>query len=351
MGIYKIREKITQLDKNIAKKKIPFQVLLELTYRCNLRCLHCYCVDEAGRQELSLSEIERVLKELAALGCLQVTFSGGETFMREDFFDILGIARKLHYLIFIFTNGVAVDEAAAERIAGFAPLGVEVSLYGATAETHEKITRVKGSFQRTLRAIKLLKMRNVDVTVKWPLLKDTFSHYHKLIELAKSLHVEYRADPLIFPRNDRDPAPLAQRLSDDELCLAYQYLGTSVIKEEPARLSAMQKPVCGAGHDNCCVSPYGDVYPCVQFFLKFGNVRENSFHDIWYHSQAVRDYRKINTYADIPDCRACSMVADCVRCPGLADLEDGSYLGKSQESCRLTRAVIQARKQLYKGGS
>jgi len=115
-------------------------------------------------------------------------------------------------------------------------------------------------------------------------------------------------------------------------------------------LSAEEKLICGAGHDSCCISPYGDVYPCVQFFYKLGNIRESSFADIWHGSLAARDYRKIQNYADLPDCRSCEIVADCTRCPGLADLEDGNYLGKSQECCRCAKAMIKARRELYKGG-
>jgi AdoMet-dependent heme synthase len=341
---------LLELNKNIQEQKIPSQVLFELTYRCNSQCVHCYCVEEKGRRELDVSEIEKALKELADLGCFSAIFSGGETLLREDFFDILAIARNLHYVITVFTNGINVDSAAADKIAYFSPIGVEISLYGTTAETHEKITGVKGSFQKTYDAIRLLKERGLEVTVKWPLLRDTLPNHFALVEFAKSLGLECRADPLVFPRNDRSKIPLAQRLSDEELARAYEYLGTSVVKEEAPKLTAREKPVCGAGHDSCCISPYGDVYPCVQFFLTFGNIRENNFSDIWYHSRAAGEYRKLNNYADFRGCRSCDIVADCIRCPGLADLEDGNYLDKSRECCRYTQAMIKARRQLYKGG-
>lgn len=344
------KKKLAELNKNVQDKKIPSQVLIELTYRCNLKCVHCYCVEEKGRRELNLSEIERLLEELAVLGCFSVIFSGGETLVREDFFDILAAARKLHYVVCIFSNGVNLDAAAADKIAGFSPVGVEFSLYGPAAEAHEKITRVEGSFQKTYQAIKLLKARGVEVTVKWPLLKDILPHHFALVEFAKNMGIACRVDPLIFPRNDRSSIPLAQRLSDEELVLAYQYLGTAIVAKEPPGLSAKDKSMCGAGHDSCCISPYGDVYPCVQFFFKLGNIRENSFYEIWHESQRAKEYRKTQNYADLPYCRSCDIVADCTRCPGLADLEDGNYLGKSRECCRCTKAMIKARKQLYKGG-
>jgi len=171
----------------------------EVTARCNLKCLHCYCVEEKTRRELSLAEIKKLLEELAELGCFSLTFSGGEALTREDFFAILAIAKKLHYVITIFSNGVNIDSETADKIASFSPFGVEFSLYGTTPQAHEKITRVEGSFQKTCQAIKLLKARGVEVTVKWPLLKEILPHHFELVEFAKGLGLVSRADPLIFP--------------------------------------------------------------------------------------------------------------------------------------------------------
>ena len=345
-----IKEKFKELDKNIQEKKIPFHAIIELTYRCNLKCMHCYCVEEKGRQELSLEETENLLKELARLGCFLLTLSGGEALMREDFFDILKIAQELHYLTCIFTNGINITPSVADKIAQFSPSEVELSLYGTTAQTHERITRVKGSFEKTCNAIHLLRERGVDIVIKWVLMKDTFSEHKKLVNFAQSLGLTYRADPVVFPTNDRNRFPLSQRLSDEELIQAYMSFGDQVVKKERRQIPAEEKPICGAGHDTCCISPYGDVYPCVQFFLNFGNIRDNSFSQIWYNSSVAKEWRKLKSYADLPGCRSCEILTDCTRCPGLADLEDGDYLGISQEACRCTRAIIKAREQLYYGG-
>jgi len=337
---------VSELEKVTYQKKIPFDALIELTHACNLKCIHCYCVAE-NRPLINLEEIENLLKQLADLGCLSLTFSGGEVFLRKDFFDILEIANRLHFIIRIFTNGTLITERIADRLTDFGPVETELSLYATDAKIHDNITGMPGSFEKTHRAIKLLKEKGLDVAIKWILMKNNLLEHPRLTELARDLEVSFRADTLIFPRSDGDKAPLEQRLSDQELVLAYKMLGGLAFHEKPQEVKAHERLICGAGHVTCGISPYGDVYPCVQFFLKFGNIREKSFCEIWYDSNIAKEWRRLNSFSDLPVCQSCSMIGDCMRCPALIALEEGSYLDAGRENCRCTNAKIQARKELF----
>jgi len=336
---------VSDLEKATYQKKIPFDALIELTHFCNLKCIHCYCVTE-NRPLLSLDEIESLLQQLAELGCLSLTLSGGEVFLRKDFFEILEIARKKHFIIRVFTNGTLITEGIASRLADFSPVETELSLYAADAKIHDTITRVPGSFEKTCQAVKYLKENGLDVVIKWIIMKNNLLEHPKLTQLAKDLGVSCRSDTLIFPRNDGDKTPLEQRLSDEELVSAYKMLGKPVLQEKAVVVAPQERSICGAGHATCSISPYGDVYPCVQFFLKFGNIREKSFKDIWFDSEAAREWRTLNTFADLPVCRNCSIIGDCMRCPALISLEEGSYLDAGRENCRCARAKAEARKEL-----
>jgi len=88
---------------------------------------------------------------------------------------------------------------------------------------------------------------------------------------------------------------------------------------------------CSAGHSSCYVSPYGDVYPCVQFPLPSGNVRRQNFLDIWRHSPELREVRSIRA-RDLPVCSSCAHMGTCTRCPGLAWTE-GNMRGPSSADC------------------
>ena len=108
-------------------KCIPFKVDWEITYRCNLRCSHCYQTGASGEKELTTEEIYSALDELADLGCLYLTFTGGEILLREDLFDIAKYARKKEFAIRLFTNGTLIDEKVADKIKNLSPLSVEIS--------------------------------------------------------------------------------------------------------------------------------------------------------------------------------------------------------------------------------
>jgi MoaA/NifB/PqqE/SkfB family radical SAM enzyme len=267
---------VDELEKLTYRKKIPFDALIELTHSCNLKCIHCYCVAE-NRPLIKLDEIENLLQQLADLGCLSLTFSGGEVFLRKDFFDILEIAKREHFIIRVFTNGTLITERIATKLANFTPVETELSLYAADAKKHDCITGMPGSFEKTCQAIKFLKDKGLDVAIKWILMKNNLLEHPKLTQLAGDLGVSFRSDTLIFPRSDGNKTPLKERLTDEELVLAYKMLGSAAFHEKQVEVNPQERFICGAGHATCSISPYGDVYPCVQFFLKFGNIREKSF--------------------------------------------------------------------------
>ncbi|MER3514674.1 MAG: hypothetical protein C4310_10040, partial [Chloroflexota bacterium] len=163
----------------------------ELTYRCNEKCTHCYLdVLAPGAKipgELTLEEAKRVIDELADLGALTITFSGGEIFVHKDFFEIAAYARKRGFAIRLFTNGILIKPGVADKIAALRPVMVELSIYGADAETHDKITQVPGSFHLTVRAARLLRERGVKVTLKAPIMRENWQQMEAMRALAAEI--------------------------------------------------------------------------------------------------------------------------------------------------------------------
>src|SRR5512138_2689983 len=158
------------------KKHRLLSIHWEMTYRCNERCTHCYLdVLPAGAGvvgELTTAECKRVLDELAAEGVLNVAFTGGEVLLRNDWYEILAYARQLGFALRIFTNATLITPEAADLIASLHPFFVEVSLYALDAATHDDITQVPGSFERTMRGIHLLLDLKVRVKIKTPLMRE-----------------------------------------------------------------------------------------------------------------------------------------------------------------------------------
>ena len=141
---------------------IPLGVQLDLTYRCNERCIHCY-LDHDDHGEMTTAEILGLLDQLAAAGTFFLNISGGEIFMRPDLFEIVEYARKLQFSVKLKTNAVMIRAAKAKRIAALNVESVQVSLYSHDAATHDQITKLPGSFKRTMEGVRFLRDAGVKV--------------------------------------------------------------------------------------------------------------------------------------------------------------------------------------------
>ena len=337
-------EPLSNLMETSSKNCILLNVLFELTYKCNLDCCHCYTVKDKERREFSFEEIKDILDQLASVGTLYLTLSGGEVFTRTDFFEIAEYAKEKHFAITIFTNGTLITEEIAKKIVKLSPLNVGVSIYGVSSDTHEGVTGVKGSYQKSLRALQVLSERGVHTTLKCTLMKQNFEQYPQITKLAKSVGATVSFDPIVTPSSNGCKDNLKYRLvskqlkkffSDNTLYSAIRPKGLSYVTQDfsPDNL------FCDAGRNFCSISPYGDVYPCVQLLIRTGNLRESSFSEIW-DSEPLQKLRKLEI-DDLPICSKCKMLSICNRCPGLALLEEGNLFGPSKVACTIAGAIAQ----------
>ncbi len=331
----------TRLVQKSLAKNLPLNVHFDLTYRCNERCVHCY-LDHDDYGEVTTGEALRVLEELAAAGTLFLTFSGGEIFLRQDFFELLEAARRLHFDLNLKTNGLLITPERAARLKQLGVAKIQVSVYSAHAAVHDAITKVPGSHQRSLEAVRLLKAQGLSVKIACPLMKQNAGGYAAVLKLADELGVPCVLDMTITPKMDGDRDLLALRNHEPELLPILQDSKLNPLPElrpnTPGEACGCYDNIpCSAGHNSCYISPYGDVYPCVQMPLPTGNVRESSFREIWYGSGEMRRVRAIRE-STIRVCATCEIRAYCHRCPGLAYLEDGDLTGPSERACELAEA-------------
>src|SRR5271163_151664 len=128
---------------------VPIAVHMDVTYRCNERCVHCY-LDHDDHGEMTTAEIKGVLNQLAEAGVFFITFSGGEVLMRRDFFEIVEYARRLQFNVKVKTNGVMIREAQARRLRELGVEQIQISVYSRRPEVHDAITKLPGSLRRTV---------------------------------------------------------------------------------------------------------------------------------------------------------------------------------------------------------
>jgi radical SAM protein with 4Fe4S-binding SPASM domain len=338
------------LIRRTVQRHLPWSVHVDLTYRCNERCIHCY-LDHEDHGEMNTQEIKRVLEQLAQTGTLFLTFSGGEIFLRSDLFELLEFARSLHFDISLKTNALLIDIERARKLRELSVRKIQISIYSAQPEVHDAITKVRGSLERTLAAIRFLQAEGLQVKIACPLMKRNLTAYRNVQALAAELGVPYVLDMTITPKMDGDMSLLQLRSSTSELLPILQdaslnpracspnSLEAETISTGSATSSGIESQAyddipCSAGHNSCYISPYGDVFPCVQMPVATGNLRKQTFQDIWFRSEEMNRVRAVRE-SQLPVCSKCSIRQYCERCPGLAQMEGGDLLGAYERACEL----------------
>jgi radical SAM protein with 4Fe4S-binding SPASM domain len=320
---------------------VPLSVHLDLTWRCNERCVHCY-LDHDGAGEMTFDEVSGLLDQMAGAGVFLLTLSGGEPLLRKDFFAIVRRARELMFNVKLKTNGILIRAKQAATLRQLGVENVQISVYSDRAEVHDAITKAPGSLERTTRAIGFLVSQGLKVTIAHVMMRTNRGDYPGVREMAGRLGAAFTIDPTITPHINNASSLLALNISRADLRAVMR---DETLVNDAANYCAPPAPVtdddldgvpCSAGHSSCYVSPFGDVFPCVQFPLSSGNVRRQRFADIWKHSPQFAEVRSIRA-RDLPVCSTCVHVASCTRCPGLAYME-GNMRGPSRADCEKSYA-------------
>lgn len=324
-----------QIVAETQKRHRLLTVQWELTYRCNEKCTHCYLDVFAPHAnvpgELSTAECFRVIDEMAEMGVLNLTLSGGEILVRRDFFQIAEYARSKKFLLRLFTNGILITPALADRIAALHPYMVELSLYSTRPEVHDRITRLNRSWELTTRAFRLLHERNIRTMMKTPLMRENYEELDTLKAFASEMGAQFKYDITITPKDTGGLEPLKHRLTYPQLVEMMRneiepelYIGR-VVKDEHR--------TCGISMNALAMDPYGNVYPCLQVRANAGNIRERSLRQVWEASPVWKEVGNL-TMGELPVCRTCELRTLCVRCHGLALAEDGDLRAPATVNCR-----------------
>jgi MoaA/NifB/PqqE/SkfB family radical SAM enzyme len=294
------------------RENLLFSVLLELTYRCNLDCFFCYNDLALAGRALGRERYLSLLAELSDLGVLHLVLSGGEPLAHPDFFAVGARARALGFAVRVKSNGHALRGELARRLRDeIDPFLVEVSLHGATASTHDRQTRVAGSFVRLLDNLAELAALGLQVKLNATLTAWNEAESGAMFDLADRLGLPLQFDPEVTPRDDGDASPLGIRASRQGLARLFTLQreraeraraagrtpAPEVAREgdqltAPAGAGSGTRKHCGAGSSSLTVDPYGNVYPCVQWRVPLGNLHDRSLAEIWTGSPALAEVRR-----------------------------------------------------------
>jgi len=323
----------------VRRDRIPVGGSIDLTSRCNLKCVHCYVRDSRPEHELTTDEIKRILDELVEAGCLWLLLTGGEPMVRRDFPEILRYAKQKGFIVNLFTNATLVDDEMADYLKEWSPFSVEVSIYGATRETYEKVTGVPGSFDKCIAGLLRMHDRGTPLRLKSMVLTVNRHELDAMMDLAARFDAEFRYDANIHGRIDGSDSPVSYRLTPEEI-LELDFV-------DRRRISAVKKYVdyckrfppdevhaftCGAGIDSFHIDSQGRLCLCMLVRQQSYDLRHGHFAEGW--NGFIRDMRYAK--AERPyTCGSCEIRELCGQCPGWGEIEQGDQLEAAEFLCRL----------------
>ncbi len=322
----------TPLGSFFEERGLPTELHIDLTNGCTERCIHCYIPDYTPHF-LPLELVKKILTEFRDAGGLTVHFSGGECMMHPDFAEILRFAKGLHLNMLILSNLTLCDEEKVSLLKEIDPQFVNVSLYSMDAATHDGITRLPGSWKRTMDAILALQAVGVHIRLASPVMKNNQSGLAELKKFADEHHVHLIPDCDIFGQTDHDCSNQCCALSPEEyesaLC-RYPWLYSRVgIDEESCR---PDHKVCDIGRSRIDVNSEGNYYPCDGCHgIVLGNAREMTFSDAWY-GEKLNGLRALCN-RDFGECASCVHRRWCKVCPTRNFNETGDMFRHTKERC------------------
>lgn len=363
------------------KEKLPFEqtsaeaayaetvggvtsVMLELTYRCSEKCVHCYNLgatrndsEQSGRgarTELCIDDYKRIIDELYNLGIVKICLSGGDPFSKSIAWDIVDYIYKKDIAFDVFTNAQNL-QGQAERLADYFPRTVAVSIYSGLSEVHDFITRVKGSWQKSVDFVSELSLLAVPVNIKCCIMRPNFKSYYMVNDIAHRVGAVPQFEVCISDSLDGDkcassflllpPEQLEVVLRDNNIPL---YVGREVPYYGKGERD-INENACGAGYSSLCITPEGNVTPCCAFHTIFGNLKEKSLSDIIDKSEDLKWWRSLKL-KDYDQCGKEEFCSYCNLCPGNNFSEHGNVLKASGLNCYIAKNRYTLAKKMMEDG-
>jgi heme b synthase len=336
----------------------PKWIAWEITRRCNLKCVHCRSssgLEAKGHPDFTLDEARRVLDDIASYGRPVVVLSGGEPLLRPDVFEIASHGTGLGLRMCLATNGTLMTQEICDRIKAVGIKMVSLSLDGASAEVHDNFRNQPGAFAGTLNAARLFKENDIPFLINSSFTKRNQDEIPKIYQLAKELGAtawymfmivptgrgEDIMDELIAPEDYEKLLVWHYEMEKGEKDLMvrptcapnYYRVVLQQAKEQgddyqrrTLQFSTGGSKGCLAGQLISLIDVDGNVLPCSYFPMAAGNIREQSFKDIWEKSELFHDLRNFKAYKG--RCGSCEYVNVCGGCRARAYAVTGDYMAE-----------------------
>jgi len=332
----------------IEEQSIPMSIMLEITYNCNEKCIHCYNQGAArgngeepnrNTQELNIQDYKILLDKLAEREMVKLSLTCGEPLLKKEFWQILEYAFDKKFAVDIYTNGLILFiKNEVGRLLSFYPRSVGLSIYSSIPEVHDSITRIKGSLAKTLSVAEEISNAGIPLYFKCPIMTINAKSYHTVADLASKYNAVYQFDVNIAAGNDGDKAaPNHLRLNSQTMNLVLRdslqplYVGKDAPNMGKKNLE-INSSLCGAGINIANITPFGEVYPCNAFPMPCGNIKTDTFFNIWHYSESLKSVRQV-VYHNTEQCGTNPRCHYCNRCIGQSYIETQNLTKNSTDNC------------------
>lgn len=340
----------------------PINAILELTPLCNMNCDMCFVrlSPEEMRQKGRLRTTEEWIslgKEMCDAGTLFVLLTGGEPLLHPGFREIYTSLKKMGMILTVNTNGTLINEEWADFFAKYTPRRINITLYGKDAFTYQKLCHFPEGFQKTIKAIKLLQERGVDIKVNGSITPENIEDLDDLFSIVEQLDVVWKFDTYMYPASRERECMFddSSRLTADEAAAArvkliekregkdnFSSFARNFLKQGAAAPGDYVAPTvkCRAGRSSFVINWQGMMRPCVMLSSPEEAVFDIGFTEAW-----KRMVEKFSSIRLSPKCNACTMREVCQTCAACAKLETGNYEDVPEYMCRYTEQTLRLMKE------
>lgn len=300
---------------------------IELTSKCNERCVHCYIPHECKDTDIEDDLMFDILEQCRKMEVMHLVFSGGEPMSHPSFCDFVKRAKDLDFSVTILSNLTLLTDEIVKVLQYKHPACVNVSLYSMNTEVHDSITKLKGSFERTKNNIIKLVNNNIAVQINCPVMQQNKDSFYEVIKWGQEHRCAVVTDYVIMARSDRTTDNLEYRLKNDDIKYVVEKIaenseafndnfgdeGISVMECKTGGANPEER-MCGVALSTMCMVAKGDVYPCPgwqQYIC--GNANDTSLQEIWKNSHELNYLRGLRL-KDFGKCVGCEDYDYCLMC-------------------------------------
>ena len=333
-----------ELKRKWERARLPYAAFVELTPRCNYSCVHCYLQDYHAASELSYERIIEIIDILYDKGILFLTLSGGEIFTRKDFLNIYLYAKRKGFFVELFTNGSLLTPEIVECLTKYPPLLVDISIYGSSEETYQKVTGKKGEFEKVINNIKILKNNNIRVSLKTPIIKELADDIEGMRDIANEIDVPYATSYEISKAIDGDAKTQQHQLSYEDM-LRTEFEESSKREEDSPYEEEDYRPtddlfICNVACGSFVVDYLGNICPCMKFRHRGVPLDVETFDGVW---GSFSCFKKMKAGKD-NKCVNCKARYYCDFCPAEREFVLGNMESTDDTIC----AYAMARYSFYR---